>query len=245
MLRFLLVLAISVNLIFCSNAQAGPMKWALRGGAALCLKSSSCSGAVARGVGKGAMLGGEFLLKRYAPSAVQRCLSSPICLEYAGKLSLGGAVASAAWDHLDDWMKENDTPAKEPLSPMFGHNSGHMPEDPDDPFGENKNDEKPVLGKKLDFIFGKATGRPHNLQRSQSMLAQLNRVGIQDTPASREYIEKILVDAFNDPASTVSSSADGFVTKESLVMGPGGGVKLESVWNGKQLISAIIKGTMK
>ncbi len=77
------------------------------------------------------------------------------------------------------------------------------------------------------------------------MLAQLNRVGIQDTPASREYIEKILEDAFYDPTSTVSSSADGFVTKESLVMGPGGGVKLESIWNGRQLISAFVKGSMK
>ncbi len=64
-----------------------------------------------------------------------------------------GAVASAAWDKVDAWMKQNGDDVKEPLSPMFGHNSGHMPEDPDDPFGENKKDEKPIIGKKLDYIF--------------------------------------------------------------------------------------------
>lgn len=49
-----------------------------------------------------------------------------------------------------------------------------------------------VLGeanlKKLDFLFGKATGRLHNINRSLAMLRQLEKIGFFDIPEHREYI---------------------------------------------------------
>ncbi len=44
------------------------------------------------------------------------------------------------------------------------------------------------LGRKLDYVFGKAKGRQHNLERSLSMLKALERIGIHDTFTSRLYL---------------------------------------------------------
>jgi hypothetical protein len=146
MLRFLSVLTLSLTLIIPSNATAGPLKWIARGGVVLCAKSASCSGAVARGVEEGATMGAGFLLKHYAPSAVERCLASPICLEYAYKISLGGAVASAAWKSLDSWMKQEGEDVSHPGVSIDDQTASIMP-DPEDPFGENKKDEKEYIFK--------------------------------------------------------------------------------------------------
>jgi hypothetical protein len=39
---------------------------------------------------------------------------------------------------------------------------------------------KADLGKKLDYVFGKAKGSIHNVERSVDMERQLNRIGIFD-----------------------------------------------------------------
>ena len=44
----------------------------------------------------------------------------------------------------------------------------------------------PELGNKLDFLFGQATGSEHNIQRSQSMLRDLEGIGLSDTPEVRQ-----------------------------------------------------------
>jgi RHS repeat-associated protein len=39
-----------------------------------------------------------------------------------------------------------------------------------------------ALGRKLDYLFGRATGRLHNIERSTDMLRQMERIGLRDTP---------------------------------------------------------------
>jgi hypothetical protein len=100
----------------------------------------------------------------------------------------------------------------------------------------------PVLGRKLDYVFGKATGSPHNIQRSQQMLNQVNRIGIHDNAAGRN----ILTDAFNrvlnDPSNIARIQDNGRVVRESLLTGPGGVLKMETVWEGSRLITVYFFG---
>ncbi len=113
------------------------------------------------------------------------------------------------------------------------------------------------LGDKLDYLFGKATGIKHNIQRSKSMLAELRKIGIHDTPASREYLAKHLNDVLKDPSNISKVEVRSYIakelpdtpiveytatTRESLLIGPGGAVKIESVWNDDKLLTVIVKG---
>lgn len=103
----------------------------------------------------------------------------------------------------------------------------------------------PYLGSKLDFLFGKAAGsNPKNLARSLGLEQQLNRVGILDTPAYRDYVAEHLAKVLND-SSNISATATGLtgaVWRGSLLMGPAGGLKMESLWSGAKLITVILKG---
>jgi hypothetical protein len=92
------------------------------------------------------------------------------------------------------------------------------------------------LGRKLDYILGKATGSSHNIQRSQSMLRELERVGLPDSPATRQYLTEHLTQVARQAGGI--TQANGRVVKESLLMGPGGAsVKLKTVWEGTKLIT--------
>ncbi len=75
------------------------------------------------------------------------------------------------------------------------------------------------------------------------MLRQMERIGLRDTWATRSYLEKHLTDALNNPTNISGYGRDGAVFRESLLMGPRGGVKLETLWQGDQLISIKVKGT--
>jgi len=99
----------------------------------------------------------------------------------------------------------------------------------------------PELGKKLDFIFGKATGSTHNIQRSRDMLRQLQRIGLHDTPENRAYIEAHLTRVLNDPNNIVEVR-NGRTIRESLLMGPNGGCKLQTIWEGNKLLTVYIFG---
>ena len=99
----------------------------------------------------------------------------------------------------------------------------------------------PQLGRKLDFLFGLAKGSIHNIQRSTSMLAQLRRVGLNDTPHVRAQVQAHFQRVVNDTSSIVSQSG-GRTVRESFLMGPNGGVKLESIWEGTKLITVKVFG---
>ncbi|GIV96379.1 MAG: hypothetical protein KatS3mg057_1036 [Herpetosiphonaceae bacterium] len=87
----------------------------------------------------------------------------------------------------------------------------------------------PELGRKLDFMLGKATGSQHNGDRSQSMLSQLQRIGLNDTPATRNYLIQHFFKVLNDSSNIARVQENGRVVRESLLMGPNGAVKIESI----------------
>ena len=92
------------------------------------------------------------------------------------------------------------------------------------------------LGRKLDYILGKATGSVKNVQRSQSMLREMERAGLPDSPATRQYLTEHLTQVARQSGGI--TQANGRVVKESLLMGPGGkAVKLETIWEGTKLIT--------
>ena len=100
----------------------------------------------------------------------------------------------------------------------------------------------PELGGKLNYMFGRATGAAHNVQRSQSMLAQMHRIGLSDTVANRAYVAQHLTKVARDASNIVVTQANGRVVRQSLLMGPKGGLKLESIWEGTKLITVRLFG---
>jgi RHS repeat-associated protein len=99
----------------------------------------------------------------------------------------------------------------------------------------------PELGRKLDYLFGLARGSVHNIQRSTIMLSELQRVGLNDTAQARTYVQAHLGRVLND-ASSIVSQTGGRTVRESFLMGPTGGVKLETVWEGTKLITMKVLG---
>lgn len=240
--RALLVLLISFSASF--PAHSGALKWLGRG-AAVCAMNTSCSGAVSKGVAQGSLKLGTYLAKRYAKNLASKCLASPQCVGYATAatgLGAGTSVGLSAQAALDSWMAAND----DDRAPNAGSNldasnrgssTGNLnPEEPPE-----DEDGEPIIGKKLDYLFGKASGREHNLLRTAGMDKQLQRVGISDTPANREMIRRKVIETYNDPSSI--SKIDGkWTTREMFVMGPRGGVKIDTVWIKNELISFVVKG---
>jgi hypothetical protein len=90
----------------------------------------------------------------------------------------------------------------------------------------------PELGSKLNYFFGQATGTAHNIARSIQMRYELARIGFFDSPASRQYVAEHLVRVFGDPSSIVRVQDNGRILRKSLLMGPQGAVKFETVWEG-------------
>ncbi|MEL6867068.1 MAG: RHS repeat-associated core domain-containing protein, partial [Bacteroidota bacterium] len=98
----------------------------------------------------------------------------------------------------------------------------------------------PDLSRKLDFVFGKATGNLHNIQRSTDMLRNLNRIGIYDNMAGRAYVRSHINQTFNTTAGVVQ--ANGRILRESLLMGPNGALKMQTVWTGDRLTTVFLIG---
>ena len=88
------------------------------------------------------------------------------------------------------------------------------------------------IGRKLDYILGRATGSSRSIERSIQMLNQLERIGLPDNPETRKLLFEHLINAFNDPSNISRVQANGRIVKESLLMGPRGGVKIKSIWEG-------------
>ena len=93
------------------------------------------------------------------------------------------------------------------------------------------------LGNKLNYLFGRATGSPHNITRSTEMLRQMQRIGIFDTAANRAYLQTYFNHVLRNSNNILHRQANGRIIRESLLMGPNGGVKVVSVWEGRKLIT--------
>lgn len=96
--------------------------------------------------------------------------------------------------------------------------------------------------KKLDFLFGKGGGNQHNINRSRTMLRQLEIIGLPDTPESRDYLANHLQSVLVEPTSIAELQPEGREVRESLLMGPRGGLKVQSIWEGEKLITVALFG---
>lgn len=100
----------------------------------------------------------------------------------------------------------------------------------------------PELGRKFEYLFGNATGNQHNIDRSRDLLAKLHRIGISDVPRMRAYLQTFFEKVLNDPTNVATQQANGRVVRESLLMGPLGGLKVQSIWEGAKLITVYLFG---
>jgi len=67
------------------------------------------------------------------------------------------------------------------------------------------------------------------------MLRQLERVGIFDNTAGRSLLQNHLKTIYSGTKGMLQSN--GRYLRESLLMGPNGGLKVESIWDGNRLIT--------
>jgi RHS repeat-associated protein len=100
----------------------------------------------------------------------------------------------------------------------------------------------PDLGGKLNYMFGQATGSLHNIQRSQDMLRQIQRIGLSDNAVTRQYLTDHFAEVVNSTSNVVKTRENGRVLRESLLMGPNGALKVESIWEGTKLITMKLLG---
>ena len=96
------------------------------------------------------------------------------------------------------------------------------------------------IGTKLEYVFGEATGSAHNIERSTGMLRQLESVGIFNNAAGRSLLNSHLESVYSGTKGILQSN--GRYLRESLLMGPRGGLKVESIWEGNNLITVKLLG---
>ena len=65
------------------------------------------------------------------------------------------------------------------------------------------------LGNKLDYLFGKASGNKHNIERSKAMQVELQKIGIHNTSSGRKYISNHLNDVLKDPTNIMGRLDEG------------------------------------
>lgn len=98
----------------------------------------------------------------------------------------------------------------------------------------------PVIGSKLDYVFGQATGSAHNIKRSTDMLNQLNRIGIYDNEYWRNSMfQKLWQDYYN---LIPILQENGRHVRDTLLIGPNGMLKMETIWQGGKLITIELFG---
>jgi len=97
------------------------------------------------------------------------------------------------------------------------------------------------LGDKLEYFFGHATGDEHNIQRSQTMASQLSQIGIGDTTAGRQLLMEHLAGILGD-GSNIAGTVGNRTIRESLLAGPGGFLKVQSIWEDAKLITGMLFG---
>ena len=102
--------------------------------------------------------------------------------------------------------------------------------------------EKANVGNKMEYLFGNATGTQHNVARSMQMGNQLNSIGIYNNANGRNIITNSLNSVLNDPHSISSIQSNGRIVRESLLTGPNGVLKMESIWEGKRLVTINLYG---
>ena len=88
------------------------------------------------------------------------------------------------------------------------------------------------------------------------MKAELNKIGIQDTTSGRDYLTEHLNNVLKAPSNISNVKTHTYIakelpgtpvveytttTRESLLMGPAGALKVEFLWDGNRLLIVILK----
>ena len=102
-----------------------------------------------------------------------------------------------------------------------------------------------IISRKTDFMLGRATGRVHNIERSKGMFEQIKKIGLWDNRETRGVIKDNLINTLKDPSSVVKELKEGRVLRESLLSGPKGHLKVESIWKDNKLITVKLKSGKK
>lgn len=74
------------------------------------------------------------------------------------------------------------------------------------------------------------------------MAKQLSHIGIFDNLEGHTCLLDHLSQVINDPSACIKFQDNGRVIRESLLMGPTGGLKMQSIWEGNRLITAELFG---
>jgi len=90
-------------------------------------------------------------------------------------------------------------------------------------------------------MLGKATGSLHNVQRSNEILRNLNRIKIHDNATGKAILRSHLNQIFNNTEGIIQ--ANGKVLRRSLLMGSRDRVQLNSMWENNRLITIILYGS--
>ncbi len=100
-----------------------------------------------------------------------------------------------------------------------------------------------IIGRKLLFAFGKAGGNNHNIRRSNDMLRQLESIGLHDNKENRAYVAQHLLSVYWDTTNIKENQGRNRVVKESLLAGPRGFLKVESIWDvsNQKLVTVVLK----
>lgn len=105
------------------------------------------------------------------------------------------------------------------------------------------------LGNKLDYQFGKAGGNRHNIDRTNGLKAEMDKLGFNDTAENRAYFEQYYNDVLNssnnivgvpETASYIENGVTHYytvTTRESFLMGKYGGAKVTTYWDGNRLLT--------
>jgi RHS repeat-associated protein len=102
---------------------------------------------------------------------------------------------------------------------------------------------------RLGYMFGRATGRAHNLERAAQNASELAAIGIRESSGGKALIRAALEAVAGDSrsvAGTFTNKWGTYEVRESLIAGPGGFRKLESTWQvlpdgGRRFVTGIVK----
>ena len=64
-------------------------------------------------------------------------------------------------------------------------------------------DNTSIIRNKLEYLFGNATGRQHNITCSHNMALDLKGIGIMDNRIGREAVKENLIKVYNDSSSII------------------------------------------
>lgn len=73
------------------------------------------------------------------------------------------------------------------------------------------------------------------------MLRQLESIGIYDTVENRDYLLSHIETSFFDSINVIRRQRDSRIIKDSLLMGPRGTLRMETIWQGDKLITFFLK----